>query len=749
MTPVTSLNEQQQQAVEATKGPLLILAGAGSGKTRVLTYRIAQLIESGAAFPGEIFAVTFTNKAAREMRERVARLLGGLGLTEDSIWITTFHSAGAKILRTHGHRIGLQPGFTIYDDSDQLSLIKNCMERLGLNDKVIAPKAIMYRINQLKNDAIDPREFRPTNPNFFESKAAPVMRAYEEAMLFNNAVDFGDLLFKTYLLFLTDTELRDRYQDNFPFIMVDEYQDTNPVQYKLLRLLTEKYRNLCVVGDEDQSIYKWRGADIRNIMDFEKDFPEAKVIKLEENYRSTAHIIRAASHVISHNKQRKEKTLFTSNPDGEQVQVHFLDSDLDEARWVVRSIKERVAAGAALSEIAIFYRTHAQSRLLEDILRYERLAYKIFGGLKFYDRAEVKDAIAYLRVFVNPRDEVSLYRIINVPARGIGKTTLEVVRDFAAREKMTALEAIGVLASGREESTVNLNSGARKKLGTFLSLFNEIQKKINEYSPQEFYAFLLAEIGYLRALEIENTVESAARLENLKELQSAISEYESRTQEPTLAGFLEEVALVTDADKVDDSEFFVTLMTLHSAKGLEYPIVYLVGLEEGLFPSIRGEDSASDSENIEEERRLCYVGMTRARERLFMTSARMRRVYGVTQVRQPSRFLDELPVGEVSIVDHGPRVENRAWRAYDGNHEDFGFEGRTSSANAFDEYFGDPDDGTNDKYPVGQRVKHPDYGSGLVVKREGQRESLKVAVKFDLAGIKKFVVKFAPLTPIE
>ncbi len=745
------LNPAQQQGVEALKGPVLILAGAGSGKTRVLTYRIAHLIESGSAFPGEIFAVTFTNKAAKEMRERVAKILGSHGMPLNEIWITTFHSAGAKILREHGYRLGLHSGFSIFDDSDQLSLIKDCMNRLEISDKVISPKSIMYRINQLKNDAIDPREYKPVAYSFVDQKMGPVFKEYEAALLRHNAVDFGDLLFKTYRLFADHPDLLEKYQDAYPYLLVDEYQDTNAVQYKFLKLFSEKYRNLCVVGDEDQSIYKWRGADIRNILDFEKDFPESKVIKLEENYRSSAHIIRAANRVISFNKQRKEKTLFTSNPDGDQVEVHMLESDFEEGRFVIKQIKKILDSGYGLEEIAIFYRTHAQSRLFEDNLRAERLPYKIFGGLKFYDRAEVKDALAYLRLFVNPKDDLSLFRIINVPTRGIGKTTIDALKAISHREDLSGLETLGLVV--KDEILTTLNAGAKRKLHAFLELYERLLIKSTEFSPAEFYAFLLEETGYLKALEREGDIESVSRLENLKELSGALIDFEQRSPEGSLAGFLEEVALLSDADRMEAGESFVTMMTLHSAKGLEYPVVFLVGLEEGLFPSIRMEDAGNDSENIEEERRLCYVGMTRARKKLILSLARMRRVFGVTQVRRASRFIDELPVGEVVIQDHAPRASvYKPWQqraaAQEFGDDDWAPPGASKSS--FDEYFGDPADGAgdaDDPLGVGKLVNHPDYGTGTVVRREGQREGLKVSVRFERAGVKKFVARFAPLTP--
>jgi DNA helicase-2/ATP-dependent DNA helicase PcrA len=735
------LNSQQQAAVEALDGPVLVLAGAGSGKTRILTQRIAALIETGRAFPGEILAVTFTNKAAGEMKERVARLVEGQGIREHDLWIATFHSMGARLLRQHGHLIGLQPGFTIFDDSDQMALIKDAMERVGVSDKVVSPKSVAYRLDQLKNEGIDPRTYEPESKSFYESKLLPILRAYEEGLRQNNAVDFGDLLLRTVELFERNESLCDDFQDRYRYLLVDEYQDTNRVQYKLVRLLSRKYRNLCVVGDEDQSIYKWRGADIRNILDFEKDFPECRVVKLEQNYRSTGNIIRAANRVIANNTQRKEKNLFTDNEDGADVEVHHLTNDLDESRLVGRMIKTHVDQGVALKEIAIFYRTHAQSRLFEDTLRYERIPYRIYGGLKFYDRAEVKDSLAYLRVIVNPRDDVSLWRIINVPARGIGKTTIDALKAFAARERVSGLEAAGMAVKGE---LPELGTGPRKKIGAFLDIYAKLQAKRPESTALDFFTLLLDETGYVRELEKENTIESSARLENLKELGTAIADYENRTPDSTLEGFIEEIALMTDYDRKTDADHSVTLMTVHSAKGLEFPVVFLVGMEEELFPSKKRDGSGEDVDSIEEERRLCYVGMTRARQHLYMTTAKMRRVFGVTHVRQPSRFIDEMPAEGVKHIDHAPRaVEGAAlgFRRARGDFDDFG----GSFGDSSDSFGGAFEAPATDSFGVGVKVKHPDYGEGAVVKREGWGESLKLSIRFNSVGVKKFLAKFAPL----
>ncbi|MBS1984263.1 MAG: UvrD-helicase domain-containing protein [Bdellovibrionales bacterium] len=734
MIPESSLNSEQLAAVKTTDGPLLILAGAGSGKTRVLTYRIANLIYSGAALPGEIFAVTFTNKAAKEMLHRVSSLLVPQGIPVHELWISTFHSSGAKILRTYGSAVGLEPGFTILDDSDQLTLIKHCMTDLGINDKMIAPKAVQHRINQLKNDAINPRDYTPVARSFMETKLVPIMKAYEDGLRKNNSVDFGDLLLKTYELMRDHESIRRAFQDRYRYLLVDEYQDTNAVQYKFLRLLAEKHGNICVVGDEDQCIYKWRGADIRNILDFEKDYPNARVVKLEENYRSTGHIIRAASGVIAHNTERKEKTLFTENVDGEPVEVHSLENDIEESRWVGQSLRQHLDLGRSPRDIAIFYRTNAQSRLFEDVLRINRVAYRVFGGLKFYDRAEIKDSLSYMRLFVNPRDDLALTRVINVPTRGIGRTTIDALRAFAVQESCSLLEAAGRAVRGEGD----LGAAARKKIDVFLQLYAKLAAEATRLSPREFYGLLLDETGYIRSLKDEATIEAETRIENLEELGTALAEYENRSEDPTLAGFLEEVALVTDADKADPNEPALTLMTIHSAKGLEFPIVYLVGLEEELFPSARSIQADADGMSVEEERRLCYVGMTRARERLYMTWAKIRRVFGITHVRSASRFLKEIPEAEVRTEDHAPHAFARRANMFDNDFGDSFVDAGSSFGGAFEQE-------EADGFEMGSKVSHPDFGEGKIVRREGRGEGLKVSVAFDRWGTKKFLVKFAPL----
>lgn len=743
----SQLNSPQKEAVSHTEGPLLVLAGAGSGKTRILTYRIIHLIESGSAFPAEIFAVTFTNKAAHEMRERVSRLLEGTGIPAEDVWISTFHSSGAKLLRMYGDRVGLRPGFSIFDDGDSQTLLKQCLAALDISDKVLTPKSIHYRIQALKNEGLDPLEFSAKGSDFFERRIEPIVHAYERGLRENNAVDFGDLLRKTLELFEKHPDILDRFQEQYRYFLVDEYQDTNGVQYRLLKLLAMKYRNICVVGDEDQSIYKWRGADIRNILDFEKDYPEAKVVKLEENYRSTANIISASNLVISHNTQRKEKKLFTNNPKGDSVEVHVLENDYDESDWVVKKINQLLIRGDKHEDIAIFYRTHAQSRLFEDRLRAERVPYQIFGGLRFYDRAEIKNALSYLKLIANPLDNVALSRIINVPARGIGKASLEVLQALANEKNVSFTTAMSLLSEGEGE----MGAGARKKIATFDEMIRKLRKDLESMPVRDFYSVMLEDTGYLASLRDSDDIEAATRLENLQELASAIADYEGRAPNPSLAGFLEEVALYTDQDRAQTDGKAITLMTIHSAKGLEYQNVFLVGLEEELFPSIRGDSFEADPEEIEEERRLCYVGMTRARLRLFVSAAHLRRVFGVSKIRRNSRFIEEMPQNEIFFKDHAPGMKSSFGgfntgskgfaSTYDStNYDDFG-----DSSPGFDEFFEKPEMTYKDDYAVGVQVKHPDYGAGVVVARQGARDTLKLSIKFADVGTKKFLAKFAPL----
>jgi DNA helicase-2/ATP-dependent DNA helicase PcrA len=753
------LNLPQKQAVEASEGPLLILAGAGSGKTRVLTYRIAQLIATGKAAPEQILAVTFTNKAAREMEERTLRLLEKIGVpVMDRMWISTFHSTCARILRDEIHLLDYQPYFGIYDDSDQRSLLKKVLRALNIDEKVHSPKVFQARINEAKQLGLTPDEVAKKSGFLMDEMSLSVYHTYELEMKKANALDFGDLLLKTYELFRMYPDILGKYQDRFRFILIDEYQDTNHIQYLLVKMLADKHRNLCVVGDEDQSIYSWRGADITNILSFEKDFPECVVVKLEENYRSSQTIVAAASEVIKNNTQRKNKTLFTSNPAGEKIVVREEKNEYDEAQFIVQQMEALIKSDKREpSGFAIFYRTNAQSRVLEDQLRSHKMNYKIVGGVKFYERLEIKDMLAYLKVIMNPADEVAMKRIINTPARGIGKSTVDKIELVSIDQSLSFFDSILYVAEQRL-----VHSGATKKLRDFHRLIEQMRTAAPEMSPSEIYLGVLDATEYARRLKEENTPESLARIDNLEELDNAIRHFEQeRGDEGTLQNFLEEMALVSDADQIDNDPNSVTMMTLHISKGLEYPVVFITGMEEGLFPSARSFDSA-DTDGIEEERRLAYVGMTRARERLFLTYARSRRVWGQEQSHTPSRFLDEIPENYVKketsmhrpkFMDsfsgatastarpHYPSSPKRSpssnYDAYDAipNYEDFGDESSFESQ-------------SSSEYQKGMRVRHPTFGAGQIFEVEGRGSSQKVSVLFENKTLKKFITKYARLEVI-
>jgi len=734
------LNPQQREAVLHVHGPLLILAGAGSGKTRVLTHRVAHLIATGEATPHQILAVTFTNKAAREMENRIIKLLHELGMPVfEQLWVSTFHSICARILRSEIHLMGYQPFFAIYDDADQLSVLKKVVTALNINEKIYSPKMFAARIDEAKRLGLTPDELAKRPRFFLDDKTLPVYTLYEQELKKANALDFGDLLLKTYELFQMYPDILDKYRKSFEYILVDEYQDTNHIQYLLVKLLAEGHRNLCVVGDEDQSIYSWRGADITNILSFEKDFPECKIVKLEENYRSTKNIVTAASHVIKNNTQRKDKTLFTDNPPGDKIVVREDLNEYEEARFVVGQIEELSRnAKFKYNEFAVFYRTNAQSRVLEDLLRSHNVPYQIVGGVKFYERMEIKDILGYFKVILNPSDEVAFRRIINTPPRGIGKTTVDKIAQTALEQKITFYESIRYVADHRL-----VHSGAAKKLRDFANLVDKLVQQGKSATLGELYLFILDHTGYGLRLREENSPESQSRVENLEELQNAIRQFEDeRGSEGTLQNFLEEIALVSDIDKMDDTKDYVTLMTLHISKGLEFPVVFIVGVEEGLFPSGRSIDADSE-DGMEEERRLAYVGMTRARQKLFLTHARTRRVWGQEQSHPPSRFINELPkeLVEMQSQIQRPRFVERYSQpqrvppthsayAQDPMPDYENFSDSTNSANSF---------------VKGMQVRHPTFGVGSIYQIEGTGESQKISVVFSDRTFKKFVAKYARL----
>ena len=749
MDYLNDLNPPQREAVLHGDGPLLILAGAGSGKTRVITFRIAHLIRERNVHPGNILAVTFTNKAANEMRERVERLLK-MPLT--GLWISTFHSSCVRILRQYIDRLGYKRQFVIYDETDRSSLIKTCMQDLGIDDRQYQPRAVIGRISSLKNNLQDAEHYEGTSAGFgFDEAVSRTYSLYGQRLREANGVDFDDLLMLTVRLFEQHPDVLASYQQLFRHILIDEYQDTNRAQYRLVRLLTAKHQNLCVVGDDDQSIYKFRGADITNILNFEKDYPETVIIKLEQNYRSTESILGAASSVVKRNLGRKDKTLWTNRQGGEKILCYTAVDEKDEARFICRNIEAFVEDGRALSDLAILYRTNAQSRALEDALRQRGIPYRIFGGLRFYDRKEIKDIIAYLRVLHNPADAVGLRRIINVPARGIGDTTIEKL-ERAAERKGTPLYA-AVL----DPADADVSTAAGKKLREFSNLMERLRGELSGITLTDLVRKVIQDSGYQRALEEERTIEARVRLENLNELLTATEDYQEQDREATLAGFLDQVALITDMEQQSAGDGrrttanSVTLMTLHNAKGLEFPVVFMAGMEEGLFPHSR---SAESEEELEEERRLCYVGMTRAKERLILTHATERRLYGYPQANLVSRFIEEVPQalldrrGSASYPS-SPGKRYVSWEDADSSSAGAA-RGWTDDLHVPREAPAKRSSAPSAKTPYynGAVVKHAKFGIGTVQRSEGAGDDLKISVSFPGHGVKTLAVKYANLEVI-
>lgn len=735
MKLIDKLNPPQKEAVLHGEGPLLILAGAGSGKTRVIVHRIAYLIKERAVPPWQILAVTFTNKAAGEMRERVMKLVGGGELPV----LSTFHSACARILRQEIEAFdGYDRSFAIYDDKDAEKLLKEIVGPLCLDERRFPVSRFAAAIDDCKNRGIGPDEV-PTDDHLGE-KLATVYASYQERLRRCNALDFGDLLMLTVRLFEEHPQVLEKYRNRWRWILVDEYQDTNPIQYRLVRLLAGERRNLCVVGDDDQSIYRWRGADIRNILDFEDDFPGVKVVKLEQNYRSTKNILSAAGNVVARNRGRKAKALWSENPEGERIVCRQLADEREEARFVCREIEQHVRKGGSLADVAVFYRTNAQSRVVEDAMVADAIPYRMVGGMRFYERMEVKDILAYLKVLVNRADEISLKRIINVPARGIGHATVERISDLARRKDTTFYDALREAASGSL-----LGSAPRGRLAGFLELMDGFaQAAVNE-SLRDLVSRIIQETGYAMRLKEERTDEADERLANLEELLSAIEEFEKTSDEITPAAFLEQVALVSDLERSEGRES-ATLMTLHSAKGLEFPVVFMIGLEERVFPHVR---VLEDPDGMEEERRLCYVGMTRARERLFLTSARRRRIFGQEQFNTPSRFLGEIPP-ELCDLEEEPRpwyeTQAQAWPAPAREPERHNLAAVFSAAPepvADNEVRVVPDEA--EEVQLGMKVRHGKFGVGVIRKIEGSGDVQKVIVWFNSVGPKKLLVRFAGL----
>ena len=752
-----ALNPEQREAVLHIRGPLLILAGAGSGKTRVITSRITYLVGDGHAEPHEVLAVTFTNKAAEEMRARVEALLGS---ECSGMWMSTFHSLCARLLRREAPAIGLSRDFVIYDSSDQLTVVKRALKDLHIDDTFVQPRVALARISHAKNRMEGPDAIAANAGwNRKDEQIAKVYALYLKALQDSGALDFDDLLLKTVDLFEQSERVRAKYAEQFRFVMVDEYQDTNRPQYLLIRRLAEVHRNLCVVGDPDQSIYKWRGADLRNILDFENDFPEATIVKLERNYRSTQIILDAATAVITQNRNRKDKRLWTDRKGGDRI-VYFRGGDeLEEADFITRTARTALADDVDAT-VAVLYRTNAQSRTIEDALMREGISYKIVGGVRFYERKEIKDALAYMRLVINPHDDVSLRRVINVPARGIGKGVMDAVEKVepATDDNMPLLAAGLQPALSANSLWARLVRGLEDRAfparaAASLTVFRDLIVNLTAMARQEPVSFaigkMLDQSGYLQDLREERSEDAESRIENLAELVSAAREYESREAEPTLGGFVDRLSLLSDADEEAGSrDARVWMMTLHSAKGLEFPVVILAGLEEGLFPHSR---SSEDAEELEEERRLCYVGMTRARSRLVLTGAARRRIFGEYQASKPSRFIEEVPAELLDQTTSSYTSSND--RAYQSNFYEFRTNpyGRGRGNRAREETatyaYEDEDQSTGMNLRPGMRVRHPQFGVGSVISVEPLDDDTKLIVRFAAVGQKTLRAKYARLEP--
>lgn len=727
----------QQEAVCHTEGPLLILAGAGSGKTRVLTHRIAWLIDEKGVNPWNILAITFTNKAAGEMRERVDDIVG---FGSEQIWVSTFHSACVRILRRFADHLGYERNFVIYDTDDQKSVIKEICKRLNIDTKIYKERALLSAISSAKNEMIDAKAYAlNVSGDFGKQRIADVYGEYEKVLYKNNAMDFDDLLVKTVEVLRNNEDVLNYYQERFKYIMVDEYQDTNTVQFRLVSLLAGKYRNLCVVGDDDQSIYKFRGANIYNILNFEKEFSDAKVIKLEQNYRSTQTILDAANSVIRHNKGRKEKTLWTANEVGDKIVFHQYQNEYDEAYQVVEEISRVVSQGKAhYNDYAILYRTNAQSRVLEEKFVARSIPYKIVGGINFYQRREIKDILAYLKTIDNGRDDLAVRRIINVPKRGIGMTTLNRVTEYGEARDMSFFDALKCC------DDIPRIGKTGEKIKGFVNMIEVFRAQSEYITLAELLTNVLEETGYIKELEEEDTEVAQGRIENIDELMNKIVAYEEEEEEPTLSGFLENVALVSDIDSLDEAEDYVMLMTLHSAKGLEFPYVYMCGMEDGLFPSYMTIVN-DDPEEIEEERRLCYVGITRAKKRLTMTYAKSRMVRGSTQYNMLSRFVKEI---SPELFDLGAKPEKTKQESRIQRPSDFSRKQTTKVATAYGKAFQVNKAAALD-YTVGDMVRHIKFGAGTVINIVDGGKDYEVTVDFEKSGVKKMFASFAKLKLID
>lgn len=732
------LNPQQAEAVINTEGPMLIMAGAGSGKTKVLTCRVANLLQKGVR-PYRILAITFTNKAAAEMRERVNNMSGPAA---KDVWLFTFHAFCARFLRMEIDKLpGYGGNFAIYDTADSQNLIKQILKEMNLDDKRFQPSGILSRISNAKNALQDAAAFARQAGDFYEQKVADIYSRYEQKLQLNNALDFDDLLMLSIKLLQENKEVREKYQDRFDYLLVDEYQDTNHAQYLLTKFLAAKHRNICVVGDADQSIYGWRGADIQNILDFEKDYPDAKVIKLEQNYRSTQIILDAANAVIENNTGRKPKNLWTENKSGADIIYFQAVDERDEARFVIEQLQNlQSTENKKLGDMAILYRTNTQSRIFEEMLIKSGISYNMVGGLKFYERKEIKDIIAYLRVIFNPADSLSLLRIINVPKRGIGDASLAKIQAYAAANNVSLFEAVSNAAA-----IDGLSSRFVSKLDDLAGIIFELMNLANEAPVEDLIDRVLRDTGYLEELENERTPQAQSRIDNLHELISVAQEFAASEEENNLENFLAHVALVSDIDDTELGEDAITLMTLHSSKGLEFPVVFLVGMEEGLFPHAR---TLMDETEIEEERRLCYVGITRAKEKLFLSSTKMRTIYGNTVTYPPSRFLQEIPARLVKTIKRQERFS--ALENFKQVSEKYSARPQ-KPASTFNPHSFMPQKpaaaagGTGTRFNTGDRVSHSKWGEGMVVSVKDSPDGQEVKVAFAGAGVRSLLTKYAVL----
>ena len=740
---LNGLNPEQQKAVKTVDGPLLLMAGAGSGKTRVLTHRIAYLMVEKGVNPYNILAITFTNKAAREMRDRIQKMMGGAA---DHIWISTFHSMCVRILRRDIDRLGYNRNFTILDSTDQQSVIKSILKDKNMDPKKFDPRAILGTISSAKNELITPEEYAKTAGDYFSQKVSDVYTEYQRRLRKNNALDFDDLIMTTITLFIRIPEVLEYYQRKFQYIHVDEYQDTNRAQYMLVKLLAQRFQNLCVVGDSDQSIYRWRGADIANILSFEKDYPRASVILLEQNYRSTKKILLAANMVIQNNMNRKPKNLWTENAEGNKIVHYRADSEQGEAQFVIGKIQEQMRNGRKLSDIAILYRTNAQSRVIEESFLKSNIDYSIVGGIKFYDRKEIKDILAYLRLISNPDDDISLQRIINVPKRAIGSTSIDKIANFATMHDLSMFQALETI------EMIGLSPKAEKAAAEFRNLVSNYTHQQEYLSVTELVEEVLDKTGYRDMLKAEKSIESQSRLENIDEFLTVTKSFEESSEDKSLVAFLTDLALVADIDRLDDDgeqkTDFVTLMTLHSAKGLEFPVVFLIGMEEGVFPHSR---SLMEEDEMEEERRLAYVGITRAEEELFITNAQMRTLYGRTNMNPESRFIKEIPAELVE--DAVPKVRRPAptsgGRPAPASSGRPGTSARPSmpTRGAVSRPVAAASGGEGVDWKVGDKAEHGKWGTGTVVSVKGSGEGTELDIAFSSpTGIKRLLAKFAPIT---